>query len=495
MRRSKLDQLIAAGESETVEFKLSLERLPPIARAVAAFANGRRGGIILVGLTDAGQIVGVERRVRQRGSARRLCAEVRRQLRTEVQPAPRLRVRSVDLDGVPLLLIEARSGWGGGPHRAGRVYVRRGTQTVAATPDEVAVLEKQRHRRRWINRLRRGLAYGAVLAALLLVVLGACTALVIADVQRGMRLWADTPAGFYVYRPVFAPDGKTVVVHGYDKVAGHWNLYAITRGDGHPRQLTDVREPQSNDEWGNEFLGSFSPDGKWIAYTCAASDPEICLYDWQTGETRQITHLAGWIERPTFSPDGQWVLCDAALEGQPYGRDLYLMRPDGSQGHWLTQTPALHEWEPAFSPDGRWIVFVGQSDAGGVDLYRWRWGEAEPQRITFDPQVRESRPSFSPDGEWIVFASNRNALKPPTDSNGEIAVIRPDGSDRRVVSGMIDMDPVFSPDGREILFVSALHIPLSRLHSVRFAGRDLAQRPSYRLFCFIVGRALALLSP
>ena len=489
MRRFKLAPIIAAGESETVEFKLSLERLQPIARTVAAFANGQWGGSLIVGLTDAGRVVGVERHVRQRGSARRLCAAVRRQLQAEVQPTPRLRVRTVNWDGVPLLLIEVRSGWerGSVPHRAGRVYVRRGARTVAATPDEVAALEQQRQRRRWVNRLRRRLTYGAVWAALLLVVLGACAALIIADVQRGLRLWADTPAGFYVYRPVFTPDGQTVVVHGHDKATGRWKLYAITRGDGQARRLTD--HP------GDESMASFAPDGRWVAYVCAAPDPEICLYDWYTRETRQISHFEGWIEHPTFSPDGQWVLCDAVPTDQPHGRDLYLMRFDGSEGHWLTQTPALQEWEPSFSPDGQWIVFVGESDTGEVDLYRWRWNEEEPQRITFDPQVRESRPSFSPDGAWIVFASNRNGLKPATDANGEIAVIRPDGSERRVISGMIDMDPTFSPDGQEILFVSALHIPLSRLYSVRFDDRDLARRPTYRPFCFLLGRAMALLSP
>jgi predicted HTH transcriptional regulator len=53
-----IEALIARGESQTVEFK---ERLPPpsiIARLVSAFANNE-GGVILIGIREPNQVVGV----------------------------------------------------------------------------------------------------------------------------------------------------------------------------------------------------------------------------------------------------------------------------------------------------------------------------------------------------------------------------------------------------------------------------------------------------
>ena len=51
-------QLLRAGESETVEFKQSTGEMREIVETVGAFAN-TRGGTILVGVTNAGEVRGV----------------------------------------------------------------------------------------------------------------------------------------------------------------------------------------------------------------------------------------------------------------------------------------------------------------------------------------------------------------------------------------------------------------------------------------------------
>ena len=55
-RRERLDRLLAEGESETVEFKESLDR--EALETVAAFAN-TRGGILLIGVQDDGTVQGI----------------------------------------------------------------------------------------------------------------------------------------------------------------------------------------------------------------------------------------------------------------------------------------------------------------------------------------------------------------------------------------------------------------------------------------------------
>ncbi|GEO06626.1 ATP-dependent DNA helicase [Adhaeribacter aerolatus] len=56
---SELEELIAHGEGDRLEFKKTITHLNKIARTLAAFAN-TRGGIILVGVLDNGKICGID---------------------------------------------------------------------------------------------------------------------------------------------------------------------------------------------------------------------------------------------------------------------------------------------------------------------------------------------------------------------------------------------------------------------------------------------------
>jgi ATP-dependent DNA helicase RecG len=56
MHANSLPQLLAGGESETVEFKESLQE--EALQAIGAFAN-HRGGTLLIGVTDAGVPIGL----------------------------------------------------------------------------------------------------------------------------------------------------------------------------------------------------------------------------------------------------------------------------------------------------------------------------------------------------------------------------------------------------------------------------------------------------
>ncbi len=58
MQQSGIRELIDQGESLTLEFKSTIQSADKIARTLAAFAN-TRGGILLVGVEDDGQISGI----------------------------------------------------------------------------------------------------------------------------------------------------------------------------------------------------------------------------------------------------------------------------------------------------------------------------------------------------------------------------------------------------------------------------------------------------
>lgn len=56
---NNLLELIAAGESDTLDFKKKITNADRIARTIASFAN-TRGGILLVGVMDNGEITGID---------------------------------------------------------------------------------------------------------------------------------------------------------------------------------------------------------------------------------------------------------------------------------------------------------------------------------------------------------------------------------------------------------------------------------------------------
>jgi ATP-dependent DNA helicase RecG len=56
---SEIVKLLKEGESEEVEFKPSLSQMDKILECISAFSN-TRGGIIVVGVSDKGKVLGVD---------------------------------------------------------------------------------------------------------------------------------------------------------------------------------------------------------------------------------------------------------------------------------------------------------------------------------------------------------------------------------------------------------------------------------------------------
>jgi predicted HTH transcriptional regulator len=55
MDEQQLRQLIAGGETATVEFKIKAPRPAELAERICGMANTRSGGVIIFGVADAGQ--------------------------------------------------------------------------------------------------------------------------------------------------------------------------------------------------------------------------------------------------------------------------------------------------------------------------------------------------------------------------------------------------------------------------------------------------------
>ena len=162
------------------------------------------------------------------------------------------------------------------------------------------------------------------------------------------------------------------------------------------------------------------------------------------GEPEQLTNHPADDFLPTWSPDGKWIAFYSFRNGN---RDLYLMSSDGGSLQQITSDPAQERY-PDWSPDGSSLVFFSDK-TGRQEVYiiskdiNGRWGAL--RQLT----SKEGRyPKWSPDGKRIAYVSN-----------GDVLLISPEGGDSKVlVPRQPSIDAWFlgwSRDGRTLYYKAA----------------------------------------
>lgn len=135
-------KFIEGGETDKVEFKESLANVDGIARAVCAQANNLAGGdgngFVLIGVADNKSLVGI---VADDAEQQRL-AQVR--LDGRIVPTPNMTITIVELDGRKIAVLAVTPSSSPPVRLGGISYVRIGTATGKATPDEERQLTQQR---------------------------------------------------------------------------------------------------------------------------------------------------------------------------------------------------------------------------------------------------------------------------------------------------------------------------------------------------------------
>ncbi len=106
-------------------------------------------------------------------------------------------------------------------------------------------------------------------------------------------------------------------------------------------------------------------------------------------------HDKGWILYSAKSDNGTW--------------DLFMMRPNGSDAHNLTNTPGIEEAAPRFSPNSDRILYRSLKKGTKIDHDKWGFqgqlmvaapDATNPQAVGGDGEY--SWASWSPDGKSIV---------------------------------------------------------------------------------------------
>ena len=234
-----------------------------------------------------------------------------------------------------------------------------------------------------------------------------------------------------------------------------------------------------------------SPDGKLVAFVRTTTDvatgkrnADIWVVPADgSGPARLLVGGEKSENTPRWAPDGRHIAFISTRAGDG---DIFVADADGRNARQVTKLPAGVQPPMVFSPDGTKIAFVSdvKQGAGGPAnvhhetrlLYRhwdeWRdnarhhvfvvaaFGGGDPTDLTpgdFDSpptQAEDAAIAFTPDGREVVFVSNRegNDREAFTTNNDVWSVPVGGGAAKKLTQNpAADVQPVFTPDGKYLI--------------------------------------------
>jgi TolB protein len=233
--------------------------------------------------------------------------------------------------------------------------------------------------------------------------------------------------------------------------SGEWQLHSINPDGSGIRQIThlDASEPGSP---GNAFLPDVSPDGRRIVFSHdIGGDVDLYVINTDgTGLTRLLDDPGRFDGAAHWSPNGQRIVFARSTPSGQLNQIVTMRAHPGAAIKTLT-TDLYDSFFPEYTPDGRKIFF--DSQIGGFVAAIWSMdANGHHQRRLTAPPLEAGFSDIAPDGRSILFINHQNTALPTA-----LFRMAPDGTDitRLTDAGPLhDVQPVYSPDGTRIAFVS-----------------------------------------
>ncbi|QDU98409.1 TolB family protein [Lignipirellula cremea] len=281
----------------------------------------------------------------------------------------------------------------------------------------------------------------------------------------------------------FSPDGKKIIYQAVRREYPFYQIYTQPLEDGRPQLISPGR--------GRTTCSYFSPDGTKLMFSSSHADPKLYetekaerdqqeedrksgvrrRYSWPFDEhmdiyetdlngqiLKKLTDAPGYDAEGAYSSDGKKIAFCSTRDGDP---DLYLMNADGTDVTQLTNAEG-YDGGPFISPDGKWVVF--RSDRKQKDyLQIYVIGvDGKHETALTDSNGVNWGPYWHPTQPYLIWSgadhSNPRA-RPNYDlwlakyevKDGQFSI----GEPQRVTDfAGADVLPVFSPDGKKLMWTS-----------------------------------------
>jgi len=213
---------------------------------------------------------------------------------------------------------------------------------------------------------------------------------------------------------------------------------------------------------------AISPDGKYIAFYSEKNlfSIDLFLADAATGKTfhklsstlhRNEIDALNFIESAgAWSPDSKYFAYVAFGKGK---NKLLVVDIERRRQEYEIEIPGVPSFNyPSWSPDGKSIVVSGLVD-GRNELYQYYIEEKRVEQLTHDVWCN-IHPSWSPDGKTIVYSTDKplaadlSSKRTPGYYIATLNVETNEIKEYNLFPGAANLNPVFSPDGSEIFFLS-----------------------------------------
>jgi len=257
--------------------------------------------------------------------------------------------------------------------------------------------------------------------------------------------------------PQVSPDGKHILYGvSYTSVPDNRsvrNLFVCNIDGSGNRQLTASGKSISNARWSNDGKNIyFLMEGQIWAARFVIKDEDMELR-----QIRRISEIAGGINEFKISPDGSKVMYVSSIKSavkspadcyEDLDKAVAYTTDDLMYRHWdhtVMEIPHTFVTDFSTAEDG-----IKQ----GIDILE---GEPELYELPTEPFSGIEQLSWSPDSRFIAYSCRKLAGKKYAFStNTEIYIYNIETGQTSVIEmkGGYDTDPVWSPDGRRLCWIS-----------------------------------------
>jgi dipeptidyl aminopeptidase/acylaminoacyl peptidase len=227
--------------------------------------------------------------------------------------------------------------------------------------------------------------------------------------------------------PRWSPNGEKLAFVSND--TGSQQIHVRWLDNGETALISQLQASPSNLSW--------SPDGKWLAFTMNVEAPSETI-----AETRTKPEGASWAKGPItvtttqYQYDGQGIV-------EPAYRHVFVVPAEGGSARQLTEGNFNHYGSLAWSPKSSDIFFSAYRSADWelvsdeADIYSVNLATKDIKQIT-NQSGAERSPVISPNGKLIAF--NQEERRPLAYTPDQIAIMDLNGNNIRLLTEDLDGD-------------------------------------------------------